>query len=92
MKIRNIRKTLQSFNLPTGSLHLAGHTVSRELTDAELAAPEIQKSLARRWIRIVPPKNSSSANPTPFMKSVEPVASPDQPVADAEPNTSSDSQ
>lgn len=87
-KIKNIGKLLEVFDLPTGSLFLPGLTISRDLTDDEIQCRDIQKALKIRKVRMV--KDKPSAGTAPFMKKT-PVASADQPVADAEPNVNSGS-
>jgi hypothetical protein len=89
MKIRNNKKTLLTFDLPVGSLHLPGRQVSRDLTDEELASPQIQKAKKHKWIREVRAKTSAAA---PVSAKAVPVASPVRSVAGTEPNDSSDDQ
>jgi hypothetical protein len=90
MKIRNNKKTLLTFDLPTGSLHLPGRQVSRNLTDEEFASPQVQKAKKYRWIREVREKTPATAPVS--AKAAEPVASPVRSVAGTEPNDSSDDQ
>lgn len=90
MRIRNNTKTLLTFDLPTGSLHLPGRQVSRDLTDEELASPQVQRAKKHKWVREVREKTSAAAPVS--VKAAEPVASPVRSVAGTEPNDSSDDQ
>ncbi len=68
MKIRSIQKTLQTFDLPTRSLHLAGHAEA-EVTDAERNSPQLKKAIdVLRTVKILRDKKLVTA--------VTPVATP----------------
>jgi hypothetical protein len=91
MKIRNNTKTLLVFDLPSGSIHLPGlgrgSKNVAEVPDDAIDNPQIKRALTKKWIRVLKDKVSAATQAAP----PKPVATPAQPVADADPNDGSDS-
>jgi len=65
-KVMNISGRLLSMNLTGGkALHLAPKETSRDLTQAEMESPSIQKHLTRNRLKVVETKKAAVPKPAP---------------------------
>ena len=88
MRIKSLLPTLRVYDLPTRSLHLPGRGLASgdryiaEITEEELASPQLAKAVTKKWVRVLKDKIADVAK--------KPVAIPSPSVTDEKPNNSSD--
>lgn len=104
MRIKSLLPTLRVYDLPTRSLHLPGRGKASgdryiaEVTEEELASPQLTKAVKKKWVRVLKEKIVAPVTKfdEPFEKKVEkkfekkPVAITSPSVTEEKPNNSSD--
>lgn len=104
MRIKSLLPTLRVYDLPTRSLHLpgrgraSGDRYIAEVTEEELASPQLVKAVKKKWVRILkekiaaPIKKEEKTLEKKSAKKFEkkPVAITSPSVTEETPNNSSD--